>query len=109
MAFLDNFLSLCKNKGEAPTKVLLNLGMSKGNFGKWKEGRVPKAPQLKLIASYFNVSVDYLLDTEKAVTPSDDGLQPDDKDKEILALFEQLSPADQDKALAVLKALIDAQ
>ena len=99
MDFMNNFVSLCESKGVAPTAVLVALGMSKGNYAAWKEGRIPKIQQLQKIADYFNVSVDYLLGnkTEKAATLSDDGYS--EKKKSLLKAVEQMT---EEQAAALL-------
>ena len=101
MVFLNNFLSLCERNGEAPTKVLVTLGMSKGNFAKFKSGHVPKIPQLQLIADYFGVSIDYLLGTEKAATLSDDGWSA--RKKELYAAIDSMT----EEQVAALLALCE--
>ena len=52
--------TLCDEKGISVTTLEKEVGLSNGSIGKWK-GSVPKVDSLKLVADYFEVTVDYLL------------------------------------------------
>ena len=83
--FYDIFMSLCKSRGKVPTAVLTELGMSKGNLGKWKGGRTPKTDALLKIANYFDVSIDYLTGNDQKEKPvEDDEPQTLEEAREIL-------------------------
>lgn len=73
MVFYDIFVGLCREAGKAPTVVLAELGMSKGNLGKWRDGRTPKADGLVKIADYFGVTTDFLTGKGQKEKPADDG------------------------------------
>lgn len=50
-------------------KLSIDTGISTGNISDWKSGRSkPSAEKLAILAKYFDVSVDYLLGTEKKAT-----------------------------------------
>lgn len=60
--FYERLCELCKEIGMAPsTFIEKEIGMSKGNVSKWKEGKSPKSDTLQAIADYFDVTTDYLL------------------------------------------------
>ncbi len=59
--FWENFVALCQERGEKPTPVIKKLGIAVGLVTKWKNGTIPNGATLEKIASYFGVSVDYLL------------------------------------------------
>lgn len=60
--FYELFCSLCEEKGVAPTRAALDMGMSKATPTTWKnKGTTPQAAQLQKVADYFGVSIDYLL------------------------------------------------
>ena len=62
--FYDLFLTLCQKKNVAPTRAALDIGLSKSAPIKWRTtGATPQGETLNKIASYFNVSTDYLLGT----------------------------------------------
>lgn len=78
--FFDVYRDLCKSRNISPSAAAIEMGINKGTVSIWKnKGTVPQTPQLKKIADYFNVSVDYLLgNEEKPATPKDD--EPDVKE-----------------------------
>ncbi|MDD3001691.1 MAG: XRE family transcriptional regulator [Candidatus Riflebacteria bacterium] len=59
---LSNLLADAKNKNVPAAKIAENLGVARSMLTHWKTGRsFPTEADLKKLASYFNVSVDYLL------------------------------------------------
>lgn len=86
----ETIASLCAKNGIKPGKMCTDLGISRGNISDLKMGRIESlsAEKLSKIATYFNVSVDYLLsgeDTKKAPTPKGERKISDDDIK--FALF----------------------
>lgn len=75
--------SLCKSKGIKGGRMCTDLGISKSLMTDLKSGRKKgvNAETAQKIASYFNVSVGYLLGEEdkkeKPTTQTDDGLSED--------------------------------
>lgn len=70
--FYDKFVFLCKERGVAPTRAALDIGLSKSAPIKWRTtGATPNGETLNKIAEYFSVSVSVLLgeETKKAPTP----------------------------------------
>ena len=69
----ENIIALCKERGIKGGKMCTDIGMSKGILTDLKMGRQTgiSAVNAQKIASYFGVSVGYLLgqETEKAPTP----------------------------------------
>ena len=59
--FYDRFIQLCKEKGVSPSKAAAEMGMNRSIVTFWKKGTIPKMDTLNRIATYFDVSVDYLL------------------------------------------------
>ncbi len=60
--YYDNFEKLCIRDGVNPSKVSKATGISTATFTSWKQGKyTPKQDKLQLVADYFNVSVDYLI------------------------------------------------
>lgn len=58
--FYDRFIQLCKEKGVSPSKAAAEMGMNRSIVTFWKKGTIPKMDTLNRIATYFDVSVDYL-------------------------------------------------
>ena len=64
MTTYDTICKLCEQKGIAVTALESALGFGRGSIGKLKTGGDITATRLKLIARYFDVSVDYLMNGE---------------------------------------------
>ena len=79
--FFDILSSLCSDAGITPTKLVMDLGISKSNVTNWRIGKVPKSDTVQKIAAYFGVSTDYLLGNtdikNKPAVPKDDELNSD--------------------------------
>ena len=85
----ERIFSLCSENGIKPGKMCTDLGISRGNISDLKMGRIESlsADKLAKIATYFKVSVDYLLtgeETKKA--PTQEG-EREVTDREIKAAF----------------------
>lgn len=59
MNFYQMYLGLCNAKGLTPSKAALNMGISKTSVSRWKKGYNPTDINLKKVADYFGVTVDY--------------------------------------------------
>ena len=72
--FYDKFVSLCKEKGVAPTRAALDIGLSKSAPIKWRTtGATPNGETLNKIAEYFSVSVSVLFGEETKKAPTQEG------------------------------------
>lgn len=60
MSLVDKIKSLCKEKKITVAELERNTGISNGQIRKW-DNSTPGVDKLKLVADYFDVSVDYLL------------------------------------------------
>lgn len=102
----ENIISLCEDKGIKGGKMCTDIGMSKGILTDLKMGRQSgiSAANAQKIASYFGVSVGYLLGEEdkkeKSTAFEDDGLT---EKKRALIDFARSVP--EDKAELVLKVI----
>ena len=107
--FYDLYCSLSKEKGVTPTRAALDIGISKSLPTSWKNsGTMPKGEILNKIATYFDVSVDYLLGNEKS-TPADEGQSAElsEDDKRMQRLNSKIALLSDSKR-AVLEELLDA-
>ena len=59
--FWENLCKLCDERGIKPNTVCRELGFSTATATHWKNGKIPKIDKLKMLADYFGVSTDYLL------------------------------------------------
>lgn len=63
--FFNTFLALCEKKNIFPTRVALDIGLSKAAVTRWKQTEsTPNGDVLCKLADYFGCSVDYLLGRE---------------------------------------------
>lgn len=71
--FFTKYENLCKNSKKTTTGVAAELGVAKSTVAYWRANNnvIPKQDVLLKIANYFNVSVDYLLGSDKKEKPSD--------------------------------------
>lgn len=85
----ETIASLCAEKSIKPGKMCADLGISRGNISDLKMGRIESlsAEKLSKIATYFDVSIDYLLTGEEIKkTPTQEGEREID-DRKIKAAF----------------------
>lgn len=71
--FYNQYVKLCNSINKAPTAVAVDIGFQKSVVTRWKKNNVtPTDANLKKIADYFGVTVDYLLgkETEQEKTSS---------------------------------------
>lgn len=99
--FWERFYDLCTQKGVKPNPVAKELNISSGIISKWKtDGTLPNGENLAKIADYFDVSTDYLLGRTDSPTLAH-------KKSELVELFDQLTPEDQQKLLTLFYSLKD--
>ena len=84
----ERIFSLCSENGIKPGKMCTDLGISRGNISDLKMGRIESlsADKLAKIATYFKVSVDYLLTGEETKKAPTDGERKID-DRQMKAAF----------------------
>lgn len=100
----ENIISLCEERGIKGGKMCTDIGMSKGILTDLKMGRQSgiSAVNAQKIASYFDVSVGYLLGEEdkKEKSTEDDGLS-----ENVKALIDFAKTVPDDKVELVLKLM----
>lgn len=67
--FYENFVTLCHARGESPSRVALNIGLSKAAATNWKQNPSiqPTKAVLEKLSAYFGVSEETLLSPQKPV------------------------------------------
>lgn len=67
--YYEIFENLCKENGVKPGTVSRGTGIHTATLTAWKQGKyTPKQDKLQLIANYFGVSLEYLMNgTEKSI------------------------------------------
>ena len=61
MTFWERYYELCLENNTKPNPVAAQLGISTATVTRWKNGSYPTAKYLQKLATFFNVSTDYLL------------------------------------------------
>ena len=100
----ENIIALCDEKGIKGGKMCTDIGMSKGILTDLKMGRQSgiSATNAQKIASYFGVSVGYLLGEEdKKIEPTDD----DRLSENMKQLIDFVKTVPEDKVELVLKLM----
>lgn len=97
----QRIVELCAERGITINKLENDLGMGNSVIRKWQQS-TPSADKIAKVATYFNVSVDYLLGRTDVRTPASELLG----DEYIIALQrgkERMTPQDQTKSLEMIK------
>ena len=81
MNFYDTYVALCNKKRKTQSAVAIEIGLAKPTVNRWKNGSLPTDATAAKIASYFGVSVGYLLGNEKnPATETDSGISKEKSD-----------------------------
>lgn len=97
---------LCKKHGITIAKLESELSFGSSSIKKWERTSSPSIDKIGKVASYFNVSVDYLIGRSDIETTLDEFIQDDD----IISLQrarENMSPTDKEKMMQMLKIGFD--
>lgn len=74
------FEQLLQKYGVTAYKVSKETGLTQSTLSDWKRGRsTPKTDNMKKIADYFGVSVEYLMTGKEDTTPIESLLRPKDE------------------------------
>lgn len=105
MNFYDKVNSLCRQRGISITALAVELGFSKGAPTGWKTlSKPPRAANVKKIADYFGVSVDYLLGgTTTSTTENNKKIELSPKEEQLLEFSKTLSDEQIDLLLQMIK------
>lgn len=107
--FYENYVRLCASRGESPTAVSKNIGLSNAAPSGWKSGKKPSQVTLEKLAAYFGVTKDELTGEEQKEKPApqmENGL--DAKAQATLNKMKKLSPEQQAAFWDMLNTTIDA-
>lgn len=94
--YYDQFVRICNANGKSPSRVLTDLGMSRGTLGYWKSGSEPFNETKAKVARYFGLTMPQwdsgmLTVEENKKMPTLDLEHGQNFDNEILSKFYQLS------------------
>ena len=103
---MKRLAELRKEKNLTQTALAMKLNMTQNMISFYEKGKYqPSIEILKVLADFFNVSVDYLIghsDTRYTISPS---LNFSTAEDELLCLFRTLNHDEQQRAIGVLKAI----
>lgn len=105
----ETIIALCNEKGIKGGKMCTDTGISKGLLTDLKMGRRSgvSAATAQKIASYFGVSVGYLLgEEEKKETATGNGNGLSESKRQLLALAENCTEEDAEKLLQMMQILL---
>lgn len=108
----ENIIALCNERGIKGGKMCTDIGMSKGILTDLKMGRQSgiSAANAQKIASYFGVSVGYLLGEEQkkeVATQTDNDLS--ESKKKLLARAENCSEEEAERLLQLFELVLGKQ
>lgn len=121
MTFFNNIQRLCNENGISVTALGQKLGLSNATTAGWRKGSQPRGKTLKMLADYFDVTVDQLM-SERTMTVNDNhgiighnhapvtiinGSERKLTNQEVglLNIFEQLSVVDQARLIVYAENL----
>ena len=116
--YYEIFAKLCEERNVKPSDVSKATGISTATLTSWKKGKyTPKLEKLQLIADYFGVSVDYMMNGEQS---DDDYYYLNEETRKMAQfLFEHpghrvlfdasrnLTPEDLDAVIAIINRMTD--
>lgn len=103
MAFYDNYIRLCAEKGISPSAAAIEIGIKKSNVTYWKNNRNnPSDVTIAKVADYFGVSVQELKGDQKEKSPAPEGVEQ-------IPGYEDLSEENKAKARDFIAFLLSQQ
>ena len=105
----ENIIALCEERGIKGGKMCTDIGMSKGILTDLKKGRQSgiSAANAQKIASYFGVSVGYLLGEEqKKETATENGNGSSKSKQKLLAYAQGCSEEEAERLLQVFELVL---
>lgn len=78
MRFYENYLALCEKVGKSPSRVALEIPLSKPTVTRWSNGGGITDATARKVANYFGVSVEELMGEgiKKDPIPKDEVVSP---------------------------------
>jgi len=114
MTFYERIDTLRKKRGISQGALEKQLGFSNGSFSKWKKS-MPTHDRLQKLASFFHVSVDYLVTGEETPAPvlpyfsQEDIATAREISEKDSVLFDVYRSADKERLVAYAKRLKELQ
>lgn len=103
---IPKLFELMKTNNITAKKLSVSIGASEGNISDWKSGKaIPSAEKLVLIADFFDVSIDYLL--ERTDISHNNIPKIDPQLEEAIKLFSSLPSEKRKQVLKIIKTFAD--
>ena len=108
---METLLKLRKSSGATQKEIADFLGISRQAYANYESGnREPDNNTLIKLASYFNISVDYLLGNNTlSGSPTPEEPQLSDSEVALLKLFRSVSSEDQELVLRMIRGALNNQ
>ena len=111
MTFYQRYIELCNKIGKSPSAVATEIGLTKPSVHRWKNGSNPTDATASKVASYFNVTVGFMMgleETEKEEEKKEQSTESElsIKKKEFIQKVEQMTDA-QIERLEQILALVE--
>ena len=103
--FYKQFARLCFDHDVAPTKVAIDIGLSRGAVTFWKNGSAPRPEVLQRIADYFDVPIDYFFQDRPDIKKEPATPEVTSPMLDLAIRFSRLSEEDQTKVLDYIELL----
>ena len=78
--FFNRFKALCDEKGISVYRACTDIGLNRSAVAKWKSGGKPNGTTAALLADYFGVTTDYLLEQTEQRAPTESRPAVSDED-----------------------------
>lgn len=90
----QNIIELCEKENVSVNRMLKECGLSKSVIGNLKKGYEPQLGKIVIIADYFGVTVDYLINNSPVGSGKESKYRKLDKQQreDILTLIKNKSP-----------------
>lgn len=108
----DRIMLLCKQKGVSGSRMCLDLGLSKSTLSDIKGGRKKGVSTItaQKMASYLNVSVDYLLgETKETDIKKSPSVQITEGEQKLLELFRRVPESQQQMVLQMIEVALNTK
>ena len=107
MRFYENYLALCEKVGKSPSRVALEIPLSKPTVTRWSNGGGITDATARKVANYFGVTVEELMGESKGESIKKDPIPKDGavsgEDKEAAELREIWNSADENERRDLLE------
>ena len=99
---------LCAEKGITVSRLEKEIGATNSTIMKWRDTkRSPSVENVKAVAQYFNVSIEYLLGETEVRSTIKQILSEDDGVISLQRAMEKMTPVDKSRVMAMLRAGYD--